>query len=227
MTTGAPSARDAILERLGYSLGRDARGERETAVDAWVARDSRPPRPARAISAGTERTARFVAESRRNGATVIEIDALIDLPGALAGYMRDHNLGGAFRVAATESLADVDWSSDAMLMPDTGPASPSDVLSVSSAVAGAAETGSVMFVSGPETPATLHVLPLHHVSVIHAGDIEGGYEDAVARARRAAGVMPRVLNIITGPSRTADIEQTLLMGAHGPQAEVVIVVGSS
>ena len=39
------------------------------------------------------------------------------------------------------------------------------------------------------------------------------------------GQMPRTVNWITGPSRSADIEQTLLLGAHGPQRLHVIVVG--
>ncbi|MEI9915983.1 MAG: LUD domain-containing protein [Methylovirgula sp.] len=41
----------------------------------------------------------------------------------------------------------------------------------------------------------------------------------------ARGAMPRTVNFITGPSRSADIEQTLLLGAHGPRALHIIIVG--
>ena len=63
--------------------------------------------------------------------------------------------------------------------------------------------------------------------VVRAGDIASDYESAwnAVRAAYGKGQMPRTVNWITGPSRSADIEQTLLLGAHGPQRLHVIVVG--
>jgi len=225
MSATTATAREAILSRIGATLSKTDHEARERAVAEWPSRSARPPRPARAAAPPSDRVARFADEARRNGAVVMVIEGQQALPAALVGYMRDHNLGGRFRLAAHPWLESVDWSVEKMLEPETGRADPGDVLSVNLAAAGAAETGSVMFVSGPQSPASLHVLPLHHVSVVEAASIDASYEGAVLRARAQVPEMPRVLNIITGPSRTADIEQTLLMGAHGPQSEVVIIVG--
>ena len=63
--------------------------------------------------------------------------------------------------------------------------------------------------------------------VLNAADIAGDYETVWARLRPQGGEgnLPRTVNFITGPSRSADIEQTLLLGAHGPRALHIIVVG--
>lgn len=226
------TARTAILGKLGRVLGADpqSRNDREAAVAEW--REHRKAgqtlRPERAARRGDERREQFLAEAKRARSEVLEINDLAALPAALAAYLRGKNAGGPVRVAPHPDLADLGWSDAGLKDVRTGHASPDDVVSVSIAVAGAAETGSVAFVGGPESPTTLHVLPLHHASVVYASRIEAGYEDALRRARAAHGPttngMPRHLNVITGPSRTADIEQTLLMGAHGPQNEVVVII---
>ena len=64
--------------------------------------------------------------------------------------------------------------------------------------------------------------------VVSAADVVGDLETAFAgvRARFGAGTMPRTVNLITGPSRSADIEQRLLYGAHGPRALQIFLVGA-
>ena len=82
-----------------------------------------------------------------------------------------------------------------------------------------------MLLSGPECPTTLAFLPETHVVVLDAGRIVGAYEDAWARLRvERPNAMPRSVNWITGPSRTADIEQTLFLGAHGPRRLHIVIV---
>ena len=70
----------------------------------------------------------------------------------------------------------------------------------------------------------LHFLPENHIVVINAYDIAGDYETVLRDARRSDGTLPRTVNMITGPSRSGDIEQTLLLGAHGPRSLHIIVV---
>ena len=95
------------------------------------------------------------------------------------------------------------------------------------AEAGVAETGTLVLLSGPDNPTTINFLPDTHVVVVRAADILGDYESVWRRLRErlGPGVMPRLVNLVTGPSRSADIEQTLLLGAHGPRALHIIVVG--
>ena len=90
-------------------------------------------------------------------------------------------------------------------------------MSLTHAFAGIAETGTLMLRSGADAPTTLNFLPDTNIVLIEAGRIVGAYEEAWAMLRAAGGAMPRTVNFITGPSRSADIEQTLQLGAHGPR----------
>jgi len=87
------------------------------------------------------------------------------------------------------------------------------------AFAGIAETGTLMLVSGPNSPTTLNLMPDTHIVVLRADQIVGPYEEALdrLRVRQDGKPLPRTVNFITGPSRTADIEQKIELGAHGPR----------
>jgi L-lactate dehydrogenase complex protein LldG len=101
-----------------------------------------------------------------------------------------------------------------------------DLAAVSHAVGGAAETGTLMLTSGPDNPTTLNFLPDYHIVVVGAADISGDLEGfwRTLRATYGRGQMPRTVNLITGPSRSGDIEQKLLLGAHGPRRLHVVIV---
>jgi L-lactate dehydrogenase complex protein LldG len=75
-------------------------------------------------------------------------------------------------------------------------------------------------------PTTLNFLPDTHFVVLKASQVVGHYEEAWARLRAARGgaVLPRSVNFITGPSRSADIEQKIQLGAHGPRNLHVVLV---
>jgi L-lactate dehydrogenase complex protein LldG len=99
-------------------------------------------------------------------------------------------------------------------------------VSVTPAVAGVAETGTLVLQSSARTPVSLHFLPETHIVVLRRGEILGTYEEALAKVTRSAdGSLPRTVNFVTGPSRSADIGKVLLMGAHGPKRLHVVVVG--
>ncbi len=107
-----------------------------------------------------------------------------------------------------------------------GPSAGGDLNALSHAFAAIAETGTLALVSGAENPTTLNFLPDNHIVVVSAGDLAGSTEEAIDKLRVRYGKdgMPRTLNLITGPSRSADIEQTLILGAHGPRKLHVIIV---
>ncbi len=104
-----------------------------------------------------------------------------------------------------------------------GIAAAADSVGVTASFAAIAETGTLMLVSGPESPTRNNFLPETHVVVLRAGDIVGTYEEAWERLR-AARAMPRIVNFITGPSRTGDIAQKLELGAHGPKRLHIVLV---
>ena len=104
-------------------------------------------------------------------------------------------------------------------MPDAG-----DAVSVTGTVAGIAETGTLMVRSGPDIANAAHFLTDTHVAVVDAARIVGAYEDAFALLRAGGAPMPRNVTLITGPSRSSDIERILQIGVHGPRTLHVVVV---
>ena len=150
------------------------------------------------------------------------------MPAAIADYLRSHNLPQALRHGADPLLKKLPWKKGApSLRLSEGRADPADEVSVAHAFAGVAETGTLILLSGPDNPTTLNFLPETHIVVLESGDLVGTYEEVWTRLREkfGEGEMPRTVNMITGPSRTADIEQTLELGAHGPRRLHVIILG--
>ena len=86
-----------------------------------------------------------------------------------------------------------------------------------------ADTGSLVLFSSPEEPRMISLLPPAHIAVVRAGDVLTGLDELFSRvplpAERSSSMV-----LITGPSRTADIEQILVRGVHGPGEIHVIVV---
>jgi Uncharacterized conserved protein len=122
-------------------------------------------------------------------------------------------------------LESIDWAAHTLLTTRYGRATPSDMVSLQAGFAGIAETGTLMLPSGAATPTTLNLLPDTEIVVLDADAIVGPYEDAFDRLR-AAGPMPRNVMLVTGPSRSADIERTLELGAHGPRRLHIVLVGA-
>ena len=133
------------------------------------------------------------------------------------------------KIAPHDSLQSLNWQQKTSLMVDEGRGKGDDGVSVSVAYGGVAETGTLVMSSGPQTPTSLNFLPLDHIVVLEADRIAGDYEAVWERLRAESGPgkLPRTVNWITGPSRTADIEQTLLLGAHGPQRLHILIVDPS
>jgi L-lactate dehydrogenase complex protein LldG len=90
-----------------------------------------------------------------------------------------------------------------------------------------AETGTLMLLSGRDTPASMHLLPETHIAIVPADRIVAHYEDGFALARAERGMLPRAVNMVSGPSRTGDIEQTIVIGAHGPYRVHVVIAGAA
>jgi L-lactate dehydrogenase complex protein LldG len=95
--------------------------------------------------------------------------------------------------------------------------------SVTSARAGIADTGTLVLVPGPNEPRTLSLVPPVHVAVLMASRLYASLPAAM-QALQPERDMPTNLVLVTGPSKTSDIQQTLAFGAHGPKELVIVLV---
>jgi len=220
------TARDTILASIRRSLGvRGDEAPRRIAVAERLAKHPAGIIPARGRRE-SERLALFRSMMQLAAGTVEMVARRDEVPGAVAKFLRAHNLPPALRRGADPRLDAMPWGRERTLDVASGPSDGGDAVAVSHAFGAAAETGTLMLTSGPDNPTTLNFLPETHVVVVQADDIAGDYETLWRRLREryGPGKMPRTVNWITGPSRSADIEQTLILGAHGPRRLHVIVV---
>ncbi len=225
------TARDDIIARIRASNGRA--GPIGTEAAARLHERLRRPHanliPERAKGEHAALLDRFVKMAEEALATVARVASAGEAPGAVAGYLRHESLPPELVMAPDGWLDSIPWSDEPELSIRRGPAEPSDGVSVTSAFAGIAETGTLMVLSGASTPNTLYFLPETHIVVLAGGRIVGAYEDAWARLRKrlkqADAALPRAVTLITGPSRTGDIEKTIQIGVHGPRRLHIIVIG--
>ncbi len=220
------TAREEIFAGIRRSLG--VTGTERTRRDIVAERLERAPKgviPARGQVADGERIALFRREAELALATVAEVESPSDVPQAVAAFLRNHNLPANVRMGDDLRLRAMPWG-DTALEVAHGPSGGADLNGVSHAFGGVAETGTIALVSGPENPSTLNFLPDNHIVVVAAKDLVGDYEGMWDRIRATFGKgrMPRTVNLVTGPSRSGDIEQTLLLGAHGPRRLHIVVV---
>ncbi len=220
------SARDDIFATIRSSLG--VKGTEATRRQIVAERLERAPKgliPARGQVSGKDIVAVFRTQAELALATVTEVGSAADVPAAVADYLRNHNLPATIRMGEDRRLEAMPWAATTLDL-SRGRSEGSDLNAVSYAFGGVAETGTVVIVSGADNPSTLNFLPDNHIVVISAKDLAGDYEAVWQRVRETFGKggMPRTVNLITGPSRSGDIEQTLLLGAHGPRRLHLVIV---
>jgi len=216
-----------------------------------------------------EPVARFRERALGLASTVEEVGAHVDVPAAVARYLDGHSLPRA--AVMWPEFEGLDWRA-AGLEIAVREARDDDLVGITGAFCAVAETGTLMMLSGRDTPATVSLLPETHIAVVKSSRIVRGMEeawqllraemeqaasggagapfrgcdpgadDSATEATRcvagpdrivvsresvgsdAAVAMPRGAVFISGPSRTADIEQTVTLGAHGPYRVHIVLV---
>lgn len=223
------STRDLVFGSIRRALGvTGTEAPRRQIVADRLARHPNGVIPARGQLAPAERVDLFIKMVTAAAGTAERIGDWNALPAAVAAFLRGANLPLAVRRGADAALAAAPWHQEGALEVSVGPTDGHDLSAVSHAFGAAAETGTLILLSGPDNPTTLNFLPDNHIVVIDANTIAGDYETVLDRIRNRHGsdTMPRTVNMVTGPSRSADIEQTLILGAHGPRRLHVIIVGA-
>jgi len=214
-------ARDEILGRIRAALGRE---QPLTEVEAAAARTRlrdhpRGPRP----QMDWDRVVRFRERCVSLSSTVDEVAELAHVPGAIARYLAATGLRPAG--VCWPRFAALDWSG-AGLSIEARPARAEDHLGITGAYCAIAETGTLMLLSGADTHAKTSLLPDTHIAIVPISRIVAAMEDGWDLLRGEHGSLPRQVTFISGPSRTADIEMTLVLGAHGPyRVHIVLVTG--
>ncbi len=213
-------AREQVLTNIRAALQR-AGPLPDSIARSLQARLARP-RANLKPSIGADAIAHFIDKLESVSARVTRVASIDKVAGVVARLLQSFDLGDRLVVAPDPTLDGIPWSN--RLGVERRAAGGGDRLSVTGAYLGVAETGSLVLLSSPESPTTLNFLPDDHVIVVRESQIVPHIEDVWVRMRHDKQAMPRTVNFITGPSKTADIEQTIQEGAHGPRRLHVILV---
>ena len=198
------SGRDAILGAIRQSLGRpELSTEAKRGLNEHITKHHANLIPARAKGDRAQLLKRFQDMAEGVSCTVEIVADETAVPAAVADYLRGNNLPTAVTLAPDPWLSGLDWAGQSLLETKTGAAGIDDMVSVTPAFAG--------------------------VVALRTSQIVGAYEEVWGRLRKAykqgrGFTMPRTVNMITGPSRTADIALTIELGAHGPRSLHIVLI---
>lgn len=209
-------AREKILGRIRDAQARARSGMQAETITSYLANHPRGPLPPPADNL----VASFKERAIKLSSDVLETNDKMEVPTLLARYLSERKL--PMLGVCWPSLNSLPWSAAGLEM-QSRPAKNQDLVGVTGAFCAIAETGTLMLLSGPNTPATTSLLPETHVAVLDPKRIVATMEDAWELMRKECKQPPRAVNFISGPSRTADIEQTVTLGAHGPYRVLLIL----
>ncbi len=214
-------ARTTILDRLKGRLERSAASKESLAamraeVNGRLSDPPVHPLPARARCAGEERVSLFVRMAAEAKAETERIASHALLPERLSPLLRERGLNEGLLAADEPLLAALPWEQAGIALRH-GRAGEATRASLALASAGVAETGSLLLVATPESPMSIHLLSDLHIVLLSLSRLFGTMEEALAHVRQETQGLPSAAMFVTGPSRTADIEQQMQLGAHGPR----------
>lgn len=216
------SARENILARIRKAQGRP--GGEPSAEEMLAIRSSMTDHeigPLPGVALPIDQLAQFRSECARLGSSCAELAGPRDVPAEVARYLDANGLER--RIVTWTELAGLPWA-EAGITADARPANGDDRTGVTGCFCAIAETGTVLLLGSPARPKATALLPETHVCIVRRSRLVDTMEEAFAMMRNELGEPPRATWFVSGPSRTADIEQTIVIGAHGPYRVHVILV---
>jgi len=216
------AARAAIFSRIRQAQNRPEQPTQAELdqVRQYLDQHAPGPRP----DLGADLVARFRQQAERTSQTLDRVASLDEVPAAVARYLA--GLGLPQQAIAWRTLDSLPWQQAGLAVEFRKPVN-EDLVGVTGCFCAVAETGTLMLLSGPDTFSSAALLPETHVAIVPESRIVGSIEDAFALAKQERGELPRATNFISGPSRTGDIEQTIVLGAHGPyRVHLILVAGA-
>jgi len=223
-------SREATLSKVRAALKVRPGSEpmRRAGIEVRLAAGADHPVPQRGRGAVLDRIALFKAFLAAQATDLIELSDAAEIPQAIAECLEAHGAPLRVRTGADPLFATLPWREVRGLERHIGPGEVGDTASASRAIAGVAETGTLLLASGPDNPTTLAFLPEMHIVVLRRDTIAGTYEEGIERVAEELGsaALPHTLNLVTGASRTGDIGGRIVRGAHGPRRLAVILFGA-
>ena len=220
------ASRTAVLDRVRKALRRHGSdGNARAVANDYLAAHRQGPRPALAGDLPT----RFAARAQDMESSVERVGTVDDVVAAVGRYVdtidaaADPERNPRAGVCWPE-FGWLDWSR-ANLAIESRPTVGHDPIGITGCHSAIAETGTLVFLTGAQSPSATFLLPETHVAIVRVDQVVPGMEEAFARIRAERGALPRAVNLVSGPSRTGDIEQTIVLGAHGPRRLHIVLVG--
>jgi L-lactate dehydrogenase complex protein LldG len=213
------SIREHIFHQIKNSLGREnLTSESLDSLRMHLAKPQIYEQPALKVD---ELIPKFVQQVTKVAGTVQILSTVAEIPFAVLDFLQQQHFPP--KIIVDKALQTLTWPHKLQLVQyEPLIEKTENVVSVNLAFAGIAETGSVVLLSGATNPTSLNFLPAIHLVILYQTDLVAYFEEVWHRLRQQS--MPRSVNIITGPSRTADIEQTIQLGAHGPKQLRILMV---
>jgi L-lactate dehydrogenase complex protein LldG len=213
------SAKENILKKIREALGKEQGKDdvREQQVQDYIRRHPLGPQ----INFDEDTVKRFMDKAVYLANTTAQVNSLEEIPAAIAKYLNDNKLDSKF--VCWSEYAKLNWVAH-NLTAESRTIRDGDLIGVTGVFCAIAETGTLMCISGEHTPPSTSLLPETHIAIVPKNRIVAHMEDGWALLRKECGKTPRAVNFISGPSRTGDIEQTIVLGAHGPYRVHIIVV---
>lgn len=168
---------------------------------------------------------KFILEAEKADATVTGCPRS-KLSSEIIEFLQNNDLPSSICIGNDPRLKQLKKQLTRTVKIFVGASDGNDLVCVTQGDIGIAESGTLGIMSGPASPTTNNFLPKYHIVILNKKDIVRHYEDLWDKLRIDYGkdTMPRTVNLITGPSRSGDIEQTLILGAHGPTRLHIILL---
>jgi len=214
------ASRDNILRKVRAALGNPSAASRQTVAQEKFASHPRGPMP----KMEWDWITRFKQRCLDLSSTFDEVDSVREVPAAIARYLQSKALTGT--ICCWERYADLPWRS-AGVQVEFRPSSADDKIGITGCYCAIADTGTLMMMSGESTPLTPSLLPDTHIAIVSRSRVLACMEDAWDLLRKEHGTLPRQVVLVSGPSRTADIEMTMVLGIHGPYRVHLVLVQNS
>ncbi len=211
-------ARETILARIRHTLRGDDKTLNDVAVKPPLRQPSCGPQP----SWQEDDVSRFINKLEGVAGSISHISSTDEVVPAITAYLQQHDIPLNLVNARSSILDGIAWSDDFMV--EQRKATGADTTVLTEAYAGVAETGSLVLLSGADSPTSLNFLPDNYLCILKRENLVRHIEGVWQRLRQEQTGLPRAINFITGPSRTADVEQTIQLGAHGPRRLHVILL---